>query len=231
MRQDRKHSRFKDVPASPLQQARISTLAQNRLVNLSSPLFFNHVSFDQFTIDPHPETADRSVLGQWKMELAFQPTSSVINKRLFNRCASNLITNFDFDFVITNRQRHVSAINLGDQRTDRLFVTRTKESGQPLRLVVSSDKVSIAVDLEMPSLPGLDRGVGFIRFATYVYRQRSFGRASAREIRFASVQDHRMRIFDFDHTSWSGNQPITRCQFDRNSIRSISVGSNPVARL
>ncbi len=113
-RLDREHAGFEQIAGSPFQQAGIFPLALNRFVNFTSTLLFDDVGFDQIVADPHPEAANRSIRGQWKIELALQPAASVIDERFFNRRAGNLIANFDVDFVIADRERLVGAVGQGD---------------------------------------------------------------------------------------------------------------------
>ena len=109
MSEDREYTSLEQIPAGPFQQARVALLAEYRLVDLAGTLFLDHVGFDQFVADPHAEAGDRSVLRQREVEDPFQTRIRVVDERLFNRRAGNLVADFDSDFVIADGQRLVAA--------------------------------------------------------------------------------------------------------------------------
>ncbi len=116
---NREHPCFEQVSGRPLQQSGVTSFSQDSLVDLTSPLFFDDVGFNQIVADPHAESADGGVLRQGEMKHPFQSRRRVIHKRFFNRCSSNLVTDLDRDFVITYGQRFVTTIReFDDQRTE-----------------------------------------------------------------------------------------------------------------
>ncbi len=111
---------LEDVAARPFQQARIAPLAEDRLVDLPRPLLLHHVGLDQFVADPHAEAGDRGVLRQGEEERALQLRVGVVDERFFDRGPGDLVADIDRDLVIADRQRHVAAVDLRQQRADRV---------------------------------------------------------------------------------------------------------------
>ena len=154
---DREHPGLEDVAARPFQQPRVATLAEDRFVDLPGTLLLDDVGLDQFVADPHPEPGDRGVLGQGEIEHALQPALGVVDERLLDHGPGDLVANIDGDLVIADRQRHVAALDLGDQRADRLVGGLSLETLQPervlfLRAAVEPHEFFLVEAVDLPAL-------------------------------------------------------------------------------
>ena len=136
---DGKHSGFEQIAAGPFQQPRIASLAEDRLVDLAGSLFLHHVGFDQFVADPHAEAGNRCILWQGEIEDTFKAALGPIHKRFLDHSASNLIADIDRHLVVPDGQRHISPVNIGHQRTDRVVSRCAVEPLQPQRRLLRVD--------------------------------------------------------------------------------------------
>ena len=91
------------------------------------------------------------------MKLTFQAAGCMIDERFFDRGSSDLIADFDFDFVIANGQRNITTVDFGNQRTERLIVGVAQEACQPLRLGVAAHDLAIVIDGKVPRLSRFNR--------------------------------------------------------------------------
>ena len=153
---NREHTGLENVAACPLKQPRIAPFAQNRFVNLPGTLLLDDVRLDELATDPHSKSADRRVLRQRKMKNALQTRFRPIHKGLFDRRASDLVPDFHVDFVIPNRQRHVAAVDFGDERADRFVRRCSFKTEQPDRIFLNDLQLAISTDL-------IQSGVVFVR--------------------------------------------------------------------
>ena len=152
MREDRKDTSFEDIAASPFEQTWIAPLAENRLVDFTRPLLLDNIRFNQFAVNPHPESADRRVLWQRKMKHTFQSSPRVVHERLFDCGSRNLVANLDLDLVETHGEWRVATVDIANQRTDRFVVRRAFETGQPDGLLADLCQLGIAIDAVMRGL-------------------------------------------------------------------------------
>ena len=58
----------------------------------------------------------------------------MVDERFLDRRAGDLVADIDRDLVIADRERHVAAIDRGDQRAERLVDRRTAETFEPGRI-------------------------------------------------------------------------------------------------
>jgi hypothetical protein len=129
--------RLENVAARPFQETRIALLAENRLVDLAGPLLFDDVGFHELVSDPHPKAADRGISRQREVEDAFEPLAGVVDERLLDRRAGDLVADFDRNLVIADGERDFAAVDIGHQRAERFADGVPLVAGEPGRRPVA----------------------------------------------------------------------------------------------
>ena len=158
------------------------------------------------------------------MKDAFQTLIGTIDKRLFNRRAGDLVADFDLNFVVADRQRHVATVDLRDQRTDRLVGRSALEAEQPDRLVRYDGHLALATDAI--------QGCGVSRRSRDFVHRPADGQLrllAAHNLQFAVVQSNDVRRNQLRQGSRSDRNRGAGSQSSRDSVRSPHVGSQLVA--
>ena len=78
----------------------------------------------------------------------------MVDERFLDHRAGDLVADIDRDLVITDRERHVAAIDLGDQRTDRFVGRRAFKTLKPERIFFQSHEFFL---IERNTCSALDR--------------------------------------------------------------------------
>ncbi len=156
------------------------------------------------------------------MEHAFENVARVIGKRFLNRGAGDLVADIDADVVIAHGQRHIPAIDLGDQRAERFVCRAALEALQPERLLGHAQQLLVLIDPIM--LRALDDDLlllGALQFDRGTLRHADFD--------LAFVQLDQVRLSQFDQRPWAENHAGARNQFQGSRIGAADIGAQPIA--
>ena len=111
---DRVDASFEETAAGPLQQAWVTLFVEDDFVDLPGALFFYDVCFHQLVADPHAEARDRGIWWKREIESALEHVSGVVDERLLDYCACDLVSDIDAHMMVADRQRRVTAVDSCD---------------------------------------------------------------------------------------------------------------------
>ena len=92
-----------------------SRFLQDGFVDFPRSLLLDDVGLDEVVADPHAEAGDRGVGRQREMEDPFERLLGVVDERFLDDGAGDLVANIDGDLVVADGERHIAAIDKGDE--------------------------------------------------------------------------------------------------------------------
>jgi len=218
---DREHPRLEHVAARPLEQARVLPVAQDVLVDGARALLLDDVGLDQFVADPHAETADRGVAGQREEELSLESAVGRVDERLLDRGAGDLVVDLDGHLVVADVQRHVAAVDLGDQRTHPLVGRGGAVAEQPgRRLLQLGALLAVAAQHERLVDRALEAG------AAQLHRLHA-----ALHLDFTLVEPERRARRQLDQAAGAEDEAAAAHQLHFHRVGAPRFGPHLVARL